>query len=601
MIDPKFIRNFAIVAHIDHGKSTLADRLLELTKTIDQRKMVNQILDSNPIERERGITIKLAPVRMKYAYDNQLYILNLIDTPGHVDFSYEVSRSLSACEGILLVVDAATGIQAQTVAHYNLIKKHNLKIIPVINKIDLPTANINEVSKQLKVNFQFKEEDIILISAKLGTNIDQILKAVIEKIPSPNGLTDNLRALVFSSHYDPHLGIIVYVRIKDGYINKTQNLENQKLFKFMASGAIFKPLEIGIFTPRKTPQNTLTLGEVGYIATGLKNIKLAQIGDTLINEGEKNNPLPGFLPPTPYVYLSLFPTDANDYLNLRQGLEKLQLSDCSITIKPTSSPMLGKGFLSGFLGLLHAEITRERLYREFNLNLITTIPTVEYQVTLKSGLTIKVKSPEEYPDPSLINYVSEPVMLLSIFTPKEYVGNIMQLCHEKRATFIDLQYFDQQAHLTYFMPLSEIIINFFDRLKSISSGFASLNYEFYQHQQVDIIKLDILINKTKAEAFSQLVVREKASQVANKLVNRLKELVPKHLFPIGIQAAIGGKIIARADISALKKDVTAKLYGGDRTRKDKLLDIQKRGKKKMKSLGLVAIPQEVFLQVHSSN
>ena len=595
MIDPKNIRNFAIVAHIDHGKSTLADRILEMTGTIAKRDMVEQILDSNPIERERGITIKLAPVRIKYKYKSTDYILNLIDTPGHVDFSYEVSRSLSACEGIVLVVDALKGIQAQTVAHFNLIKKNNLKVIPVVNKIDLPAANVEKVTRQLVADFQIKEEEIVYISAKTGKNVDQVISAIIERVPPPTGDQNKFRALVFSSHYDSHLGVIVYVRIIDGGCDLLTQM------KFFMSKAIFKPIEIGVFIPEKQPQGELNMGEVGYIATGLKDIKQAQIGDTLIKENEESTALPGYVVPTPFVYLSLFPTDNDDYLNLRTGLEKLQLTDSSITIKPVSSASLGKGFLCGFLGLLHADVTKERLNREFNLNLVATLPSVEYEVNLKTGKSVKVRMASEYPEVSLIESVKEPVMYCQVFTPNSSLGNVMQVCEGKRAKFIDLKYFGDQAQLSYLIPLSEMIVNFFDRLKSVSAGYASLTYEFYEMAEVDCVKLDILINKSEAEAFSQIVVSENAQRIANTLVEKLKELIPKHQFQIAIQAAIGGKIIARSDISSFRKDVTAKLYGGDRTRKDKLLEAQKKGKKKMRFIGKVEIPQEVFLKVHSEN
>lgn len=599
MIEPSLIRNFAIVAHIDHGKSTLADRLLELTGTIEKRKMMDQILDSNPIERERGITIKLAPVRMNYPYEGKDYILNLIDTPGHVDFSYEVSRSMAACEGIILVIDALKGIQAQTVAHFNLIKKNKLKVIPVVNKIDLPSANVEAVTRQLSSIFEISKEEIIYISAKTGKNVDQVLSAIITRIPPPTGATDKFRALVFSSNYDSHLGVVVFVKLKDGKIGIQSNENKNQSYFFNATNAEFKPIEIGIFSPHKNPQNELSAGEVGYIATGLKDIKFAQIGDTIIGIGEKSDPLPGFIKPVPFVFLSLYPTDNDDYLNLREGLEKLQLTDSSLSIKPASSPSLGKGFLCGFLGLLHADITKERLLREFNLNLVTTLPTVEYLIKLKSNAVIKIRSADDYPDPSEIAEIREPVMMCEIFTPKDHVGNIMQLCQEKRATFIDLKYFGDQAQMSYLIPLSEMIINFFDKIKSLSQGYASLDYEFYQHERVEAVKLDIIINLHKATAFSQIVVKKNSYAIANKLVSRLKELIPKHQFAIAIQAAIGGKIIARSDISAFRKDVTAKLYGGDRTRKDKLLEAQKKGKKKMRFMGRVEIPQEVFFKVHS--
>ena len=598
MTDPKLIRNFAIVAHIDHGKSTLADRILEITGAIEKRKMMDQILDSNPIERERGITIKLAPVRMKYTFEGQQYIFNLIDTPGHVDFAYEVSRSLTACEGIILVVDAASGIQAQTVAHLNLIRQTKLKVIPVVNKIDLPTAHPQNIAEELIKNFGFAKENILYISAKEGTNIGQVLEAVVKKIPAPQRTSDNFRALVFSSQYDPHLGVIVFVRVTDGIINMKDKTDIKEL-SFFASKAIFHPLEIGVFNPEKVSSGELSCGEVGYIATGLKDIRQANVGDTIIRAGESTSPLPGFKKPKPMVFLTFYPTDNDDYLNLRESIEKLQLSDSSFTSTPHSSQALGKGFLCGFLGLLHAEIVKERLSREFGLSIVATAPSVEYRISLRNGGIKTIKTPDDYPDPSLIDYIEEPIMYCRIYSPKEYVGPIMQLTQEKRAIYVNLNYAGNQAQLEYLLPLSEMIIDFFDRLKSASHGFASLDYEFYEHREVDAVKIEILLNRTRADAFSQIVVREKSVMYANKIVEKLKEHIPRHQFQIPIQAAIGSKVIARADISAFRKDVTAKLYGGDRTRKDKLLKIQKKGKKKMRSLGKVEIPQEVFLKVYT--
>ena len=598
MAEPKYIRNFAIVAHIDHGKSTLADRLLEMTNTVESRKMKDQILDSNPIERERGITIKLAPVRMKYNYLGSEYILNLIDTPGHVDFSYEVSRSLAACEGVILLVDASTGIQAQTMAHYSQIKKHNLVIIPVINKIDLITADTDAVKKQLTDNFHFAEKEIISISAKNSTNIDQVFKTIIEKIPPPSVSDGELRALVFTSYYDPHMGVVVYIRIKDGIIPEDEK-KKEKL-QFYASKAQFHPLEIGIFTPEKKSINVLRSGEVGYLATGLKDLKLAQSGDTILRTDENVTPLPGFKKPTPFVFTSIYPTDNDDYLNLRKSLEKLQLTDSSISISPVNSQMLGKGFLCGFLGLLHTEISIERLNREFHLNTVATIPTVEYKIKLRNGNLINVRTVDDYPDPSVIAEISEPIMKVIIYTPSEWVGNIMQLAEEKRGKYIDLKYFGLQGQLEYLVPLSEMIIDFFDRLKSLSKGYASMDYEYYEHKYVEAIRLDILLNHKKVDAFSQIIVKVSAEKEGNRLVKRLKELIPRHQFQVAIQAAIGSKIIARSDISAFKKDVTAKLYGGDRTRKDKLLESQRKGKKRMKLFGRVEIPQEVFTKLHKT-
>lgn len=601
------IRNFAIVAHIDHGKSTLADRLLESTHTIDPRNMMEQVLDSNPIERERGITIKLAPVKMKYVYKGEEYILNLIDTPGHVDFCYEVSRSLSACEGIILVVDATQGIQAQTVAHMNLIKNKNLKVIPIINKIDLPSADPQGVRQSLIRNFLFNEDDILLISAKAkeAINIDKVLAAVIEKIPSPASGNQKLRALVFSSVYDNHLGVVVYVRIVDGEIDQShlfsQANKNSGKLTFFASGAKFTPIEIGIFNPARKKTGRLLSGEVGYIATGMKDLNQARVGDTIYRSGDSINPLPGYKKPQSMVFLSFFPLDNNDFLLLRQALEKLQLSDSSFSITPHSSLALGKGFLCGFLGLLHAEVLKERLMREFYISIVATAPTVEYKVSLKSDKKISIHTPEDFPNPTLIKIIEEPIMTCTIYSPSQYVGPIMQLCQDKRAVFINLEYLDYQAKLIYQIPLSEMIVDFFERMKSLTEGYASFDYEFYNYMKVDAVRLDILINRKVSDAFSRIVVKQNVQAVANQLANRLKELIPRHQFQIPIQAAIGGKIIARSNIPAYRKDVTSKLYGGDRTRKDKLLEAQKKGKKRMKMMGNVNIPQNVFLEVYKSN
>lgn len=605
MDQQKNIRNFAIVAHIDHGKSTLADRLLEATGTIQKREMMDQILDSNPIERERGITIKLAPVRMKYRIKNhelgikheEEYVLNLIDTPGHVDFSYEVSRSLSACEGILLVVDATQGIQAQTVAHMQLVKDKNLKVIPIINKIDLPTAKIPETKKSLTAIFGFEDFELIEISAKNGANIDKVLSAIVERIPPPSGNpNDNLRALVFSSIYDTHRGVIVYVRIMDGELDL--GADRNKILKFYASGINFTPVEIGFFTPVMRKTGTLSAGDVGYIATGLKDLSLARVGDTIGVSDALFKPLAGYKEPKQMVFLSFFPTDNDNYLLLRTSLEKLHLSDSSFTFKPQSSPALGKGFLCGFLGLLHAEVIKERLDKEFSLNIISTAPTVEYHIELTTGRKEIVHTPQHFPDPSHIKTIYEPVMYTVIYTPSATVGAVMQLCQDKRGEFINLEYLGDQAKFTYILPLSEMIVDFFDKLKSVSSGYASLDYELYEYKEVQAVKLDILLNKKPVDAFSQIAVKEKVQYIAENLVNRLKTHIPRHQFQIPIQAAIGGKIIARADIKSFRKDVTAKLYGGDRTRKDKLLEAQKKGKKRMRQFGNVEIPQEAFLEIY---
>ncbi len=540
----KYIRNFAIVAHIDHGKSTLADRLLEITDTIEPRLMEDQILDSNPIERERGITIKLAPVRMKYIFHDEEYILNLIDTPGHVDFSYEVSRSLDACEGIILVVDATQGIQAQTIAHMQLIQKRKLKVIPVINKIDLPTAKIKEVTKSIIDTFGFDDQEIIEISAKTGINIDKVLESVIRKVPPPAGLAEKpLRALIFSSLYDPHKGVIIFVRIVDGNIHindfsLNQSNSNVGKLKFFASKTSFLPLDIGIFAPERKKIENLYCGEVGYIATGLKDLKLARIGDTLQEDNVTISPLPGYKEPKPMVYLSLFPTDNDQFQELRQSIEKLHLSDCSFSFKPHSSLALGKGFLCGFLGLLHAEIVKERLTKEFNLDIIATAPTVEYEISYTNGDTKFIHTPDDFPDSSLIRAIKEPVMYASIYTPSIYTGAIIQLCEGRRGEFVNLEYYQDQAKFTYIIPLSEMIIDFFDKMKSQTSGYASLDYEFYEHRNAEVVKVDILINKEKVDAFSQLIVKDRVNSVASYLVDRLKNLIPRHQFQIPIQAVI---------------------------------------------------------------
>lgn len=599
MDSTKSIRNFAIVAHIDHGKSTLADRLLELTHTIDPRQMTAQVLDSNPIEKERGITIKLAPVRMKYKHNGHLYELNLIDTPGHVDFSYEVSRSLSACEGILLVVDSTQGIQAQTVAHMQLIRQNNLKVVPIINKIDLPTAKVEETKQAMIDSFGFTQNEFVEISAKTGMNIEKVLQTVIEKIPPPAHLSDRpLRGLIFSSQYDIHKGVVIYVRIFEGLVDRSCVTSVAPTLKFLATNTSFTPNELGYFHPQMIAADQLGSGEVGYIATGLKDLSLARVGDTFTTVGSKVAALPGYKEPKSMVYLSFFPTDTEQFLQLRDGLDKLHLSDSSFTYKLHSSPALGKGFICGFLGLLHADVVRERLEREFNVNVITTAPTVEYEIHRTNGKNFLVHSADDFPDPSEIRQIMEPMMFTTIYTPNDMVGKVMQLCQEKRGELVNLEYISSQAKFTYVVPLSEMIIDFFDNLKSITSGYASLDYEFLEYRNVNAVKLDVLINKKPIEAFSQIVVKEKAVYIGNKLVEKLKELIPKHQFQIPIQAAIGGTVVARADIKSFRKDVTRKLYGGDQTRKDKLLEAQKKGKKRMREFGSVNIPQEVFLNIY---
>lgn len=596
------IRNFAIIAHIDHGKSTLADRLLEITHTVSNREMTAQHLDSNPIERERGITIKLAPVRMKY----QQYILNLIDTPGHVDFAYEVSRSLAACEGAILVVDATQGIQAQTLANLHQARQHNLVIIPVLNKIDLPNARIEETKKEL-VSIGFTEEEMIGISAKTGENVQAVLDAVIDRIPAPKGVIEaQTRALIFSSQYDSHKGVVVFVRVVDGSIPFSPGMT----LKFLNADAEVNPIEVGYFTPKMVLSDQLENGSVGYIATGLKDIRYAKVGDTItvINEStsqrisdstlthEAIRPLEGYKEPKPMVFLGLFPVSSDELQDAREAMEKLRLSDSAFTFRPISSLALGNGFHCGFLGLLHAEVVQERLLREFGLTLIATAPSVEYQLTTHNE-TYSIQSAAEFPDPTFVKDVKEPIMELFIFSPERYVGAIMQLCQEKRGEYIDLTYIGEQAQFTYLMPLSEMIVDFFDRLKSATEGYASLDYEFFEYQSVDVVKVDILVNKEKVDAFSTLVVREQAERRGREITERLAAAIPKQQFEVPVQAAIGGRVVARSDVKAFRKDVIAKLYGGDRTRKDKLLDKQKKGKAKMKMIGRVEIPQSAFFAV----
>jgi GTP-binding protein LepA len=589
------IRNFAIVAHIDHGKSTLADRLLELTGTVSKRNMVNQILDSNPIERERGITIKLAPVKMRYKRNGIEYILNLIDTPGHVDFSYEVSRSLAACEGIILVVDATQGIQAQTLAHMRIIKDKQLTVIAVINKIDLPTAEVVNVQNQLHEVFKIKKEDTIAISAKTGENIQLVLDAIIDKIPPPkNYLNYPFQSLVFSSVYNDHKGVISYIRVFQGQINSKTNLN----LRFCASNTYINPSEIGCFNPKMTPVDKLVCGDVGYIATGLKDISLAKIGDTLIEADKNIQPMPGFIEPKPMVFMSLFPVINDEFNKLRQSLEKLHLTDSSFSYRLYPSSALGKGFLCGFLGLLHAEIVKERLEKEFDISVLSTSPQVEYKIYLKNKDIFTIQSSYQFPDPSTIEKIEEPYMYTMIFSPKDYLGIVLRLCEEKRGELITIEYSGNLVVISYLIPLSEMLIDFYDKLKTITSGFASMDYEFFEYRQVDLVKVDIHVNYLPVEAFSQLITRVSSRQTSIELLTKLKNLIPRHQFQIPLQAVIGGKIIARENISSYRKDVTAKLYGGDRTRKDKLLQAQKKGKRKMREIGKVSIPSDVFIKLY---
>ena len=606
------IRNFAIVAHIDHGKSTLCDRLLELTGTIQMRDMHAQLLDSNPIERERGITIKLAPVRMIYTRtgwnpaggrqgSTLSNILNLIDAPGHVDFSYEVSRSLAACEGALLVVDATQGVQAQTLANLRLARQNKLTIIPIINKIDMASASIEKTSGELQ-ELGFREEDILKISAKTGENVEKVLEAVVQRIPPPRGNPDSpLRALIFSSQFDAHKGVVIYVRVVDGSIR----FDTKLTLQFLASGAQVTPIELGHFFPAMNSRPGLEAGEVGYIATGLKDIRMARVGDTITVPGASVEALAGYHEPKPMVFLGLFPVDSADYEHAREAMERLRLSDSAFSFRPISSLALGNGFHCGFLGLLHAEIVQERLLREFDMTMLATTPSVEYRLTLtgwnpavrRQGSTLSIQSATEFPDPSLIEETKEPVMRVTVFTPSRFVGRVMQLAQEKRGQQMNMIYHNDQVELEYLIPLSEMIIDFFDRLKASTEGYASLDYEFFDYQSIEVVKVDILVNKERVDAFSFLTVAQTANRRAREIVERLAGAIPRQQFEIPIQATIGGKVIARADVKSFRKDVIAKLYGGDRSRKDKLLKKQKKGKAKMKRIGNVEIPQNAFFAV----
>lgn len=600
------IRNFAIIAHVDHGKSTLADRMLEITKTVEHRLMQNQLLDSNPIERERGITIKLAPVRMKYLTldpspnlgegsrrQGEVYILNLIDTPGHVDFSYEVNRSLAACEGAILVVDATQGVQAQTLSHFNQAKKLGLVVIPAINKIDINIAEVENTKKQLTDLLGFAESDLYYISAKTGAGVPELLQAIIEKIPSPNTeyRLPNTRALVFNSNFDSHLGAIAWVRVIDEQIKVRDRI------KLLATNAETVAVEVGVFIPGRHDTGILEAGEVGYVVTGLKDLSLLTVGDTLTLSGQHPAALPGYKPIKPVVFVGLYPVDGSQINTLREGLEKLKLSDSALTYVPEFSPALGNGFRVGLLGLLHADIVQERLEREFDLNLIASAPSVSYEVELADKKIIQISRASDLPDPSLINQIREPIIKLSIFVPEEYVGAVMQLCQNYRSEMLDMVYLNKLVNLTYKMPFSELVRQFFDNLKSVSSGYATLDYEIIGFEASDLVRLDVLIAGDKVDAFSQIVPRERAVYIARDLVERLEKIIPRQQYEIIIQAAIGSKILARADIKPFRKDVIAKLSGGDQTRKDKLLKKQKKGKARMKRVGRIDIPQEAFLSI----
>jgi len=592
------IRNFCIIAHIDHGKSTIADRLLERTGAITKREMkFNQVLDDMDLEQERGITIKLHAVQMHYtAADGNVYTLNLIDTPGHVDFSYEVSRSLAACEGALLVVDASQGVEAQTISNLYLAIEGGLDIIPVINKIDLPSAMVDTVRHQIKDLIGCKDEDIILASAKAGTGIDEILEAAVARISPPHGIVDApLRALIFDSVFDMYRGSIVYLRVFDGALR-----EGQKV-KFFHSGRVYDAEEVGVLEMKRNHTGVLEAGTVGYLIAGVKDVHETKVGDTVTDAvNPAPTPLPGYKDVKPMVFSGVYPTVAEEFENLRSAIDKLRLNDSSLVFEPETSTALGFGFRCGFLGLLHMEIVQERLEREYNQSIINTVPNVEYRVTRNNGEIVLVDNPSFMPPAGEIDKVEEPMIRAQIIVPTEYVGNIMKLCMERRGTYKNTTYLDPtRADITYEMPLSEIIFDFYDKLKSTSRGYASFDYDFLEFRESELVKLDILLNGESVDAFSTIVHRDKAHEWGKKLCTKLRKLIPRQMFEVAIQAAIGSKIVARESISAMRKNVLAKCYGGDISRKRKLLEKQKEGKKRMKQVGRVEIPQEAFLAVLS--
>lgn len=594
-MDQQHIRNFSIIAHIDHGKSTLADRLIEYTGTLTKREMEEQILDSMDLERERGITIKAQAVRSIYtARDGQEYMLNFIDTPGHVDFTYEVSRALAACEGALLVIDATQGIEAQTLANVYLALDNDLEIIPVINKIDLPSADPERVKHEIEDVIGIDASEAVLTSAKTGIGIEDVLEAIVAKIPAPEGDAQKpLKALVFDSKFDAYKGVVLYFRVIDGRVRKGMKI------CMMATGAEFEVTEVGVFKPNPVIVDELDAGQVGFLAAAIKNVKDARVGDTIT---DANNPadeaLPGYRKATPMVYCGLYPVENSDYDNLRDALEKLQLNDASLVFEPETSVALGFGFRCGFLGLLHMDVIKERLEREYNLALITTAPNVIYEVFRTNGDVELVDNPSNFPDPTVIDHVEEPYVNATIIVPKDYVGAVMELSQEKRGEYENMTYLDEtRVMIHYALPLSEIIFDYFDRLKSATRGYASLDYELAGYRASDLVKVDILLNGDPVDALSAIVHREKATVRGRQLVEKLRSLIPRQMFEIPVQAAIGNKIIARENVRALRKDVLAKCYGGDISRKRKLLEKQKEGKKRMKQVGSVELPQEAFMAI----
>lgn len=588
-MDLQNIRNFSIIAHIDHGKSTLADRMLEMTKTVAARDMKEQVLDQMDLERERGITIKLAPVRMQW----KGHILNLIDTPGHVDFSYEVSRSLAAVEGAILLVDATQGIEAQTLANLHLAIEQNLSIIPVVNKIDLPNAMPERTAHELAGILGVAEKDILFTSGKTGTGVKELLDCIIERIPAPQGRAEEpLQALIFDSRFDDYQGVIADVRVVNGTIRAGDHVH------FLGTNAHATTLEVGVFVPKRLSRDAIHAGEIGYLVTGLKDVQHVRVGDTVTLTRESGRPLPGYHQMKAMVFAGLYCKEGDDFPKLRDALEKLVLSDASLSYEPEHSPALGYGFRAGFLGLLHLEIVQERLRREFGLQMMVTVPSVAYQVTTTDGRVTIVHTPMELPDPSAMTSVEEPIMRIDIVTPAQYIGVLMQFLENRRGTYETTEYLEgDRAILKYEIPLSSLLLDFYDTLKSASQGYASLNYEFKEYKEADVVRLDILVANERVEPLASIVYRDEAYHVARGVVDRLKTLLPRQLFEVKIQGAIGGKIIAAASIPALRKDVTAKLYGGDVTRKRKLLEKQKKGKRRMKAMGKLDIPQDAFLAV----
>ncbi len=590
------IRNFCIIAHIDHGKSTLADRLLELTGTLSARHLVEQVLDQMELEREKGITIKAKAVRMRYTRDGVEYQLNLIDTPGHVDFAYEVSRSLAACEGAVLVVDAAQGVEAQTLANVYLALEHDLTIIPVINKIDLPAADPARVTEEIERVVGLPAAEVLLASAKEGTGVEAILDAIVTRVPAPGGdRAAPLRALVFDSHYDSYKGVIAYVRVVDGAVEATQRV------RLMATGSEGDVLEVGVFRPGMSPIEGLAAGEVGYVATGLKDVREVRVGDTItLAAAPATEPLPGYRPAKPMVFAGLYPTASDDYHLLRDALEKLRLNDASLAYEPESSVALGFGFRCGFLGMLHMEIIRERLEREYDLELLITAPSVEYHVRATDGRELLVDNPAALPPPNHVAGIEEPWVSLDVIVPTRYIGAVMELVQERRGAFKKMDYIDEQRVLIVAeVPLAELIVDFYDQLKSRTQGYASLDYTFLAYREAQLVKLDLLVNGQPVDALSAIVHADRAQSQGRRLVERLRELIPRQLFDVPIQAAVGSKVIARETIRAMRKNVLAKCYGGDVTRKRKLLEKQAEGKKRLKRLGSVEIPQEAFTAVLS--